>query len=75
MQLSGTKYACTRSTFATHMLSVEERLVWYNSKRRHHVIYPFGDFKSKTLFLFGYFVFLVEYNGRNLIEKLWEEIL
>ena len=26
MQLSGTKYACTRSTFAIHVLSVEERL-------------------------------------------------
>ena len=31
MQISGTRYSCTRSTFAKHMLSVKERLVLYNT--------------------------------------------
>ena len=48
MQLSGIRYPCTRSTFANHMLSLEERL-WYNSKRRHLLIYYFCDFETLCL--------------------------
>ena len=60
------------------MLSVEERQVWYNSKLRHFVIYPFCDFKMLCFYLaiswFGGAYIAME-NGRNLTEKFWEEII
>ena len=44
--LSGIRYPCTRSILVNHMRAQEECLIWYNSERRHFVIYPFCDFKT-----------------------------
>ena len=84
MQVFGTRYPCTRSTFANRMLSAEEPWpfkTWFGLRVKlmiSFVIYFFCDLKTLWFYLaFSWFsrVYIVMERGRDLTEKFREEII
>ena len=85
MQLFGTRYPCTRSTFASRMLSAEEPWLlktWFGLRVKLMIwfcdIFFFCDLKTLCFYLaFLWFsrVYIVMERGRNLTEKFREEII
>ena len=84
MQLFGTRYPCTRSTFANGMLSAEEPWplkTWFGLRVKLMISFCdifFCDLKTLCFYLaFLWFsrVYIVMERGRNLTEKFREEII
>ena len=84
MQLFGTRYPCTRSTFANRMLSAEEPWpfkTWFGLRVKLMISFCdkfYCDLKTLCFYLaFSWFsrVYIVMERGRNLTEKFREEII